>query len=45
MGLLNKVQRSQGCSVLVPFEQSHRVFLPLSKSVDIKQKRLNLLKK
>ena len=47
MSRFNKVRRLQGCSVLVPFEQSQRVFSPscVNKSMEMKQKRLGLLKK
>jgi hypothetical protein len=47
MSRFNKVRRLQGCSVLVPFEQSQRVSSPfcVNKSIEMKQKRLAVLKK
>lgn len=47
MSQFNKVRRLQGCSVLVPFEQSQKVSAPscMNKSIEMKKKRLALLKK
>jgi len=47
MSQLNKIYRSQGCNVLIPFDRSCRVSSSssLNLSIQMKQKRLQLLNK